>query len=76
MGSNTSQLCCIEQLRKRKGGLFAGRGHAGVSLYNPINAGTGSTGVHRANKSTKWPQAVPAAKVHGGICGGKEVIAF
>jgi len=27
-------------------GLFARRGHAGVSLYNPINAGTGSNGVH------------------------------
>lgn len=39
-------------------GLFARRGQAGVSLYNPINAGTGSNRVHVPTESTKWPQAV------------------
>lgn len=38
-------------------GLFARRGQAGVSPYNPINAATGSNRVHVPTKSTKWPQA-------------------
>lgn len=40
-------------------GLFARRGHAGVSLYNPINAGTGSNGVHVPTKAPSGHKLSP-----------------
>lgn len=44
-------------------GLFARRGQAGVSLYNSINAGTGSNRVQRSHKMHQVATSCQACKV-------------